>query len=86
MVTRLLRGESGESPVQSAQATPSEMEAAIHKARKIGWMMASQEQRAENVRLGSHERLNHRTFCCGNRHLESFTSLGPTGVSGTLAE
>jgi len=39
MVTRLLRGESGESPVQSAQATPSEMEAAIHKARKIEWMM-----------------------------------------------
>jgi hypothetical protein len=48
--------------------------------------LASQEPWAENVRLGSHERLNYRTFCCRNRYLESSTSFGPTGVSGTVAE
>src|SRR5262245_50581073 len=41
---------------------------------------ASQEQLAENVRLGSYERLNDHTFCCRNRHLESSSALGPTRV------
>jgi hypothetical protein len=47
---------------------------------------ASQEQRPENVRLGSHERFNYRIFCCENGHIESSTSWGSTGVSGTVAE
>ena len=48
--------------------------------------MGFEEQRPENVRLESHERFNYRAFCCENGHLESSTSLGSTGVSGTVAE
>ena len=57
-----------------------------HRNKETESGLASQEPSAENVRLGSHERLNDRTFCCGNRHLESSQLLGPTGILGTVVE
>src|SRR5438128_149097 len=39
-----------------------------------------EEHLAENVRLGSMERPNQRTFCCENNNLESCQSSPPTGT------
>jgi len=43
---------------------------APHTLRRL-WMMGFEEHFTENVRLGSKERLKHRTFYCKNSDLKS---------------